>query len=93
LLRCYPLSGFIIARRHATANVLVAGRFLPPIIVHCCHRRRCHCRQAATTSIATNVVKLTVAHCQRKSTAAAPPAYQWQNQCENVYKSRQLGLI
>jgi hypothetical protein len=39
------------------------------------------------------VVKLTVVHCQRKETAAAPPAYQQQHQCENVYKSRQLGLI
>jgi hypothetical protein len=37
---------------------------LPPIVVHCHHRRRCHCRQAATTSNATTVVKL--AHCRRK---------------------------
>jgi hypothetical protein len=37
---------------------------LPPIVVHCCHRRRC--RWATTASTATTVVKLAIVHCQRK---------------------------
>jgi hypothetical protein len=35
-------------------------------------------------------------HCplpKKEATAAAPPAYQRQNQRKNIYKSRQLGLI
>jgi hypothetical protein len=30
---------------------------------------------------------------KKEATAAAPPVYQRQHQCENVYKSRRLGLI
>jgi ABC-type transport system involved in multi-copper enzyme maturation permease subunit len=30
---------------------------------------------------------------KKEATAAAPPAYQWQHQLENVYKSRQLDLF
>jgi hypothetical protein len=30
---------------------------------------------------------------KKEATVAAPPAYQWQHQCENIYKSRQLGHI
>jgi hypothetical protein len=30
---------------------------------------------------------------KKEATAAAPPAYQWQHQCENVYKSRRLDLF
>jgi hypothetical protein len=30
---------------------------------------------------------------KKEATAAAPPAYQWQHQRENVYKSRRLGHI
>jgi hypothetical protein len=30
---------------------------------------------------------------KKEATAAAPPAYQWQQQCENVYKSRQLDVF
>jgi hypothetical protein len=30
---------------------------------------------------------------KKEATAAAPPAYQWQQQHENVYKSRQLDLF
>jgi hypothetical protein len=30
---------------------------------------------------------------KKEATAAAPPVYQRQHQCEKVYKSRQLGLI
>jgi hypothetical protein len=40
---------------------------LLPIIVHCYHRRCCHCHQATTASTATTVVKLTIVHCQRKT--------------------------
>jgi hypothetical protein len=85
LLRCCPLSAFVITPRHATVNALLASRL----------RRncRCRCRRAATASIATIVVKLTVIHCQRKTTAAAPPAYQRQHQRKSVYKSKRLGLI
>jgi hypothetical protein len=39
---------------------------LPPIIVHCRHRRRCRCHQAATASTTTTVFKLAIIHCQRK---------------------------
>jgi hypothetical protein len=39
---------------------------LPPIVVHCCHRRRCRCHWAATASTATTVAKLAIIHCQRK---------------------------
>jgi hypothetical protein len=39
---------------------------LQPIVVHCRHRRRCHCRRAATASIATTMVKLAIVHCQKK---------------------------
>jgi hypothetical protein len=39
---------------------------LPPIVIHCCHRCRYRCRQAAATTTTTPVVKLTVVHCQRK---------------------------
>jgi hypothetical protein len=49
---------------------------------------------AAATTVATvgggtttTVVELTIVFYQK------PPAYQWQNQHENIYKSRQLGLI
>jgi hypothetical protein len=66
---------------------------LPPVVVHCRHCHCCHCLRTVTASIATTVVKLTFVHCQRKAKAAAPPAYQWQHQRENDYKSRQLGLI
>jgi hypothetical protein len=30
---------------------------------------------------------------KKEAKTAAPPAYQRQHQCENFYKSRQLGLI
>jgi hypothetical protein len=30
---------------------------------------------------------------RKEATSASPPADQWQHQCENVYKSRQLELI
>jgi hypothetical protein len=30
---------------------------------------------------------------KKEATAAAPPAYQWQHQLENVYKSRRLDLF
>jgi hypothetical protein len=67
---------------------------LPPIIVNCHHRRHCRCRQATTASTATTVFKPAIVHLPKKeATAAAPPAYQWQHHRENVYKSRQLGLI
>jgi hypothetical protein len=39
---------------------------LPPVsIIHRSHRH-CRCRWAATATIATTVVELTIVHCQRK---------------------------
>jgi hypothetical protein len=40
--------------------------------LHCHHRGQTHRRSLP----------------KKEATAAAPPAYQWQQQCENVYKSR-----
>jgi hypothetical protein len=58
LLRCCPLSDFVIACRHATINALVAGRFRDKLFSTT--------STAATTATATTVVELTVVHCQRK---------------------------
>jgi hypothetical protein len=63
LLRCFLPSTFVIARRHATVDALVAG---------------CFCRQSSSTAATAaavtaakpppppTVVELTVVHCQRK---------------------------
>jgi hypothetical protein len=57
---------------------------LPPLpLLPGCHR--CHHHHHGQT------------HCclllKKEAAAAPPPAYQWQHQCENIYKSSQLGLI
>jgi hypothetical protein len=64
-LRCCPLSAFVIAHCHATANALVAGHFCRQSSSIACHCR-CRCCWAATASTTTTVVKLAIVHCQRK---------------------------
>ncbi len=59
LLRCFLPSAFVIARRHATVNALVTGRF-------CRQSLSTPATAAAAAAAATTVVKLTVVHCQRK---------------------------
>jgi hypothetical protein len=66
---------------------------LLPIVVHCHHRRRWHCRQATTASTTTTMIKLTVIHCQRKATAAAPAAYQRQHQRKTFTSPDDLDLF
>ena len=56
----------------------------------------CCCCRAATTATANIVVSRLTHHCtltKKEAVAAPPPAYQLQHHCENIYKSRQLGLI
>jgi hypothetical protein len=59
LLRFFLLSAFVIARRHATIDALIAGRFCRQLLSTAA-------TAAATTATATTVVELTVVHCGRK---------------------------
>ena len=71
---------------------------LPPIIIHRCHdrhRRSSRCRWASTTT--TTAIIRGRNHRRplpkKEAKAAQPSAYQRQHHRENVYESRQLGLI
>ena len=108
LLPCCPPSNFVISCHHATVNALVASRFCQELSSTAATAATTATTTTATTT-ATAATAAAAGpppppppppwqnHChtwtKNEAAATTPPAYQLLHHQENVYKSRQLGLV